>query len=291
MNVIHIILPILLCSLIGYCTNYIAIKMLFHPYKAVYIGKYRLPFTPGIIPKNQSRMAHTVGNAVSNELLTREAVMENLGATVEKYLSRIVNGVFESETSIAELLPESVQGEELIDRVSTSLSDTVITKASELNFDPAIAQFVKDAIDPLLAKSPMLSILFSDEALNAISSRLGKSLHEYIDHRGHDAARNYIASYMKETASKPIRDLVPADLDPDTVKSSIESAIRKAAENHGADFLEEINVRGIVTDRIEGMEMAELEALAMSVMKKELQSVINLGALIGAIIGIVNIFI
>ena len=96
---------------------------------------------------------------------------------------------------------------------------------------------------------------------------------------------------MKETAGKPISDLVPADLDPDTVKSSIESAVGKAAANHGADLLEEINIRGIVTERIEGMEMAELEKLAMSVMKKELQSVINLGALIGAIIGIANVFL
>lgn len=46
MELIHIILPILLGALIGYCTNYIAIKMLFHPKKEVYIGKWKLPFTP-----------------------------------------------------------------------------------------------------------------------------------------------------------------------------------------------------------------------------------------------------
>ena len=39
------------------------------------------------------------------------------------------------------------------------------------------------------------------------------------------------------------------------------------------------------------MHVEELEALTMSVMKQELQAVINLGALIGAIIGIINVFI
>ena len=32
---LHIIFPILLCPLIGYCTNYFAIKMFFHPYLIV----------------------------------------------------------------------------------------------------------------------------------------------------------------------------------------------------------------------------------------------------------------
>ena len=58
---LHIILPILLCSLIGYCTNYIAIKMLFHPHKAVYVGKHKLPFTPGIIPNSQKRLVGVIG--------------------------------------------------------------------------------------------------------------------------------------------------------------------------------------------------------------------------------------
>ena len=39
------------------------------------------------------------------------------------------------------------------------------------------------------------------------------------------------------------------------------------------------------------MDVRELEDLVLSVMKNELQAVINLGALIGAVIGTVNIFI
>ena len=37
--------------------------------------------------------------------------------------------------------------------------------------------------------------------------------------------------------------------------------------------------------------MRELEELVLSVMKKELNAIVNLGALIGFIIGILNIFI
>ena len=39
------------------------------------------------------------------------------------------------------------------------------------------------------------------------------------------------------------------------------------------------------------MDVKELEKLCLSVMKKELNAVVNLGAVIGFIIGILNIFI
>ena len=53
-------------------------------------------------------------------------------------------------------------------------------------------------------------------------------------------------------------------------------------------LLENVNVKAIVCDKINAMEVEELEHLVLSVMKQELQTVINLGALIGAVIGIVN---
>ena len=39
------------------------------------------------------------------------------------------------------------------------------------------------------------------------------------------------------------------------------------------------------------MDVMELEDMVLSVMKKELNTIVNLGALIGFVIGILNIFI
>ena len=39
------------------------------------------------------------------------------------------------------------------------------------------------------------------------------------------------------------------------------------------------------------MDARELEDLVLSVMKNELQAIVNLGAVIGAVIGVINIFI
>ena len=57
-------------SIIGYFTNDIAIKMLFRPYKPIYIGKRKLPFTPGLIPSNQERLAQKVSDTIMGSLLT-----------------------------------------------------------------------------------------------------------------------------------------------------------------------------------------------------------------------------
>ena len=69
--------PPILGGLIGYYTNDIAIKMLFRPYKAVYIFGRKVPFTPGLIPSNQERLGQNIANAIMKSLLTPEE-MQNL---------------------------------------------------------------------------------------------------------------------------------------------------------------------------------------------------------------------
>ncbi len=62
--------PPLAGAVIGYFTNDIAIKMLFRPYKPIYIGKRQLPFTPGLIPRNQERLAKRIADTIMGSLLT-----------------------------------------------------------------------------------------------------------------------------------------------------------------------------------------------------------------------------
>ncbi|MBF2086522.1 DUF445 family protein [Thermoleptolyngbya sp. C42_A2020_037] len=71
-SLIILVAPPILGGIIGYFTNDIAIKMLFRPYKPIYIGGRRLPFTPGLIPANQERLAQRISNAILGSLLTPE---------------------------------------------------------------------------------------------------------------------------------------------------------------------------------------------------------------------------
>ncbi|WP_267384811.1 DUF445 domain-containing protein [Cyanobacterium sp. uoEpiScrs1] len=61
---------------IGYFTNDIAINMLFRPYRGVYIGQRRIPFTPGLIPRNQERLAKKISDTIMGSLLTPEELQK-----------------------------------------------------------------------------------------------------------------------------------------------------------------------------------------------------------------------
>jgi uncharacterized membrane protein YheB (UPF0754 family) len=75
--------PPILGGVIGYFTNDIAIKMLFRPYRAFYIGGQRVPFTPGLIPRNQERLALNISNTIMGSLLTPEE-LQNLARRLLK---------------------------------------------------------------------------------------------------------------------------------------------------------------------------------------------------------------
>jgi uncharacterized membrane protein YheB (UPF0754 family) len=66
--------PPLMGAAIGYFTNDIAIRMLFRPYQPKYIGSWRIPLTPGVIPRNQSRLAQRVADSITGSLLTPEEI-------------------------------------------------------------------------------------------------------------------------------------------------------------------------------------------------------------------------
>lgn len=62
---------IILGAIIGGVTNMIAIKMLFHPFKPYYIFRFRIPFTPGLIPKRREEIARKLDKLLRNILLLK----------------------------------------------------------------------------------------------------------------------------------------------------------------------------------------------------------------------------
>ena len=66
------LVPPLAGLVIGYFTNDIAIKMLFRPYRPYRVFGWRIPFTPGLIPQNQPRLARQIAKTIMGSLLTPE---------------------------------------------------------------------------------------------------------------------------------------------------------------------------------------------------------------------------
>src|SRR6056297_3578219 len=83
------ILPPVVGAIIGYITNDIAIKMLFRPLQAKYIGPFKLPFTPGIIPRQRDKLAESIGLMVSRELITEDAIRRQISSPTFKETLRM----------------------------------------------------------------------------------------------------------------------------------------------------------------------------------------------------------
>lgn len=91
------VLPPLIGSIIGYFTNWLAIKMLFRPYKAIRVLGVKLPFTPGILPRERERLAQSLGDTVAQELLTPQVIKTRIQspeirATAEGAIRIALNG-------------------------------------------------------------------------------------------------------------------------------------------------------------------------------------------------------
>ncbi|EAE2694091.1 DUF445 domain-containing protein [Listeria monocytogenes] len=104
-----ILLMAVIGGFIGAMTNYIAIRMLFRPYKAIYLFNKRLPFTPGLIPKRRDELAEHIGKVVVSHLLTEDAIRarlldENLQKEITDTITKMFDEKMQLETTPNELL-------------------------------------------------------------------------------------------------------------------------------------------------------------------------------------------
>ena len=100
-ELIRWILPPVLGAIIGYITNAIAIRMLFRPYREWRVLRVRVPFTPGIIPRQRYKLAESIGKMVSNELLTEDTLRkqvrsESFRVGLNTAVSRLTDGLLDA---------------------------------------------------------------------------------------------------------------------------------------------------------------------------------------------------
>lgn len=124
-----LVLMIIIGALIGGMTNFLAIKMLFRPYEAVYIGKFKLPFTPGLIPKRRSELAEQLGRVVTDYLVTSDALEQKvLEPQFQKKMTDLIN------QQIDHAIDEGYTVEDLIKGVNPDFNVTQL----ELNIENTI---------------------------------------------------------------------------------------------------------------------------------------------------------
>jgi uncharacterized membrane protein YheB (UPF0754 family) len=103
MNELLFALPII-GALIGWLTNWVAVKMLFHPKKPLRLG---IVTVQGIFPKRQKAFAEKLGSVVANELFSIKEVTSKLieKADSQEVLNEIRDGI---RTAIEEFMGKNL---------------------------------------------------------------------------------------------------------------------------------------------------------------------------------------
>lgn len=291
MDFLHIILPIVLCAAIGYGTNYIAIKMLFRPRKEIRIGSCRVPFTPGVIPRNKPRIAAAVGKAVSENLLTREDMTDRLtqAGFKEKLTDSIQDALTEQTAPLSALLP--CQEEELTQEISQVIGGKILNGLKKVDMNALVTEVAQTSFGDLLG-NPMIAMFLGGGMLDNICQKLSAGVSIYLEEKGPEIIALMVKEELDRMLDKPIREnLDDLGIPEEVLRNLLETVVGHVLENNIQSVLGSLDVKAVVEDKINDMDVRELEDLVLSVMKNELQAIVNLGAVIGAVIGVVNIFI
>ena len=150
----------LIGALIGYSTNWLAIKMLFKPHTEVRIGKIRMPFTPGVIPRERSRIAKSLGGAVGERLLTKEVISKELlnEGVINQIKTYITKDLLGEPRSIREIM-ETVLGDEypiVVNKIGKSIAKEVEGKISLEATKEMLNRTIKDYLATRLSYNTSL---------------------------------------------------------------------------------------------------------------------------------------
>lgn len=219
------IIGALIGAVIGYITNWLAIKMLFRPREAKYIFGMKLPFTPGLIPKEKSRIANKVGETVGTHLLNSDSLSKALkddkikakfNEVAKEKINQVINSNSTLEDSLKNTLGENYYA--LKENMINNIAKTILESIKEEEFKNKVKFYIVDSIKEGLNKRPEKIIDFINS--NKFREVIINTLEE-------EKTRDIIGkALLKEVKTLGKEDLTIEDVIPENIKPYIEEYVK-----------------------------------------------------------------
>ncbi|HEY8348322.1 MAG TPA: DUF445 family protein [Clostridiales bacterium] len=294
---IQIITAPVVGGLIGLITNGLAIRMMFRPLKPIYIGRFRLPFTPGLIPKERERLAKSIGEVISRELINKDTLKTTLlsGSMKEQFsakLDEIIDKYRNSGDtvgSIAEKFFEKEKMQEKLDNAKDVLAQTITKRAIEQDIGRTIVDY---AYDEIMSKTKPILKSITASALNSMKKPFANRINDLIASRSKPLIEKFLDGEADELINMPLKDIITKYQDrlPE-VKEYLWNVYTDIITKKLEGVLDTVGIAEVVSNKINDFELLELENLVTTLMRKELNALIWLGGLLGLIMGFVNVII
>lgn len=299
---LQFLVPPVLGGVIGYITNDLAIKMLFRPHKPKFLFGWQLPFTPGLIPKEKSRIAVSIAGAVSENLMNKEVLAKHLSS--DEMIAKITDSIDwffatqkENKESLREFLAHYL-GDDEIDSAIKNLSDTASAQVSDKLGDTKLANEISEQVVehikekglgdlvPAMFAGPIMSLIG-----DGVKVYLAKNINEMLRDKGPAMVKDFIGVAITDFSAMPVQSLLNGkDAQIESFKRSLIFSYKKLIDEHLPQILGKIDISKIISERINEMDTIEMENLILGLMKKELSHIVWIGAALGALIGCLNIF-
>ncbi|HHT7238754.1 MULTISPECIES: DUF445 domain-containing protein [Bacillus] len=177
-------------AIIGGYTNHLAIKMLFRPHRPIYIGKFQVPFTPGLIPKRRDELAVQLGKMVVEHLLTPEGIgkkltNEEFQASLIRWAQVEVDKVITNEQSLRDMLEKwnlthvEEEATQKIEHVITEKIHAFLAEYYTYTWEQALPHSVHEKVENAI---PHVSAFILKRGISFFESEEGKArLSKMID--------------------------------------------------------------------------------------------------------------
>lgn len=283
----------LIGAVIGYCTNYIAVKMLFFPKKEIYVFGKKLPFTPGAIPKGKPRLAKAIGEIVGKTLVTEADMKEKLLSS--ELEGKIVNTVMEafSKEIRQEIVEISNCSEETYASVREKILDSLYDQVQNCLENVEIGSIIAEEGTRIIKEKTagtMLQMFLNEEFISSITEPVGAGIQQYILDNGERLIKPELDHKIQTLENHSVTELLQkVEIDEEKLRETISNLYQKLVQKGMSGLFEQLNLSKMIEEKVNAMSIDELEKLVLTVMKKELDTIVNLGALIGFVLGLINI--
>ena len=288
-------------GIIGYFTNWLAIKMMFRPHQPKYLFGVKLPFTPGLIPKERGRIAEAVGNSISENLMNKEVLEKNLLSDDmliklgEAYDTFVAKQKVNTET-LRSFLSHFISSQDLVKIQSdtgSELASQIHSRLADSNLGNMLAHAaVEHAISKM--ESSILGMAFNAELFlvflqEPAENLLSKHINQIISNNSEEIITDLIGQESDKLLDTQVCELLKGhDEQLTQLRQILLDGYRQVISVHLPKILSTIDISRIIRERINEMNVEESEHIILSVMNKELCAIVWLGALLGCVIGAIS---
>lgn len=132
---------------IGWITNYVAIKMLFRPYREINLGLFKIQ---GLLPKRKHQIGESIAEVIQDELVSLQEILKSLdGDKLEERMSSVIDNILEErlQKEITKNFPMVAMflSSDMLDKIKNIIRNSILENKD--NIVKMFSNYVEENVD------------------------------------------------------------------------------------------------------------------------------------------------